>query len=45
MTLYHERRTIGATPLEALQYAQKWMLSDAKYPACLWAGFTVYGCQ
>jgi CHAT domain-containing protein len=45
MTLYHERRVTGTTPLAALQYAQTEMLSGSRYPPCLWVGFTVYGYQ
>lgn len=45
MTVYHENRAEGKTPLYALQAAQKTMLSKSHYPPHLWIGFTVYGCQ
>jgi CHAT domain-containing protein len=45
MTIYHENREEGKTPLIALQETQKTMLSDAHYPPYLWIGFTIYGCQ
>lgn len=45
MTLYHEQRATGATPLAALQFAQKEMLQASRYPLNLWVGFTIYGYQ
>jgi CHAT domain-containing protein len=44
MTIYHEHRSQGLTPLVALRQAQCTMLSSEFSPH-LWAGFTVYGCQ
>ncbi|MGZ4846513.1 MAG: CHAT domain-containing protein [Halobacteriota archaeon] len=45
MTLYHEKRTEGLSPLFALQETQKTLLSSSEYPPSLWVGFTAYGCQ
>jgi len=45
MTLYHEFRAGGKTPLAALQETQKTMLTDDEYPPEYWIGFTVYGSQ
>jgi CHAT domain-containing protein len=45
MTLYHERRAEGVSPLLACQAVQKEMLKDGAFPPYLWVGFTVYGCQ
>ncbi|MGZ7171264.1 MAG: CHAT domain-containing protein [Halobacteriota archaeon] len=45
MTIYHEMRTDGFSPLFALQATQKAMLSSSEYSPSLWIGFTVYGCQ
>jgi CHAT domain-containing protein len=45
MTIYHENRAEGKSPLFALQETQKAMLSSPVYPPYLWIGFTVYGCQ
>ena len=45
MTIYHERRATGATPLSALQHVQQEMLRSARFPPQLWVGFTVYGYQ
>lgn len=45
MTLYHQNRLKGKTPLIALQETQKTMLSDLQYEPYTWTGFVVYGCQ
>jgi CHAT domain-containing protein len=45
MTIYHENRAAGHTPMAALQETQKTMLSEARFDPCLWIGMTVYGCQ
>jgi tetratricopeptide (TPR) repeat protein len=43
-TRYHEERSRGASPLHALQAAQRAMLDARTLPA-LWIGFTLYGCE
>ena len=43
MTIYHEQRAFGETPLAALQETQKTMLGGYLSPE-FWIGFTVYGC-
>jgi len=45
MTLYHESRAEGISPLHAFQETQLAMLQDSDYPPYLWAGFTLYGYQ
>lgn len=45
MTIYHENRAEGMTPLFALHETQKTMLTNPIYPPFLWIGFTVYGAQ
>lgn len=45
MTIYHENRAAGESPLFALQKTQKAMLASPVYPPYLWIGFTMYGCQ
>lgn len=45
MTIYHENRAEGKSPMFALQATQKTMLSNPIYKSHLWIGFTVYGCQ
>ena len=45
MTLYHESRAEGKSPLHALQETQLAMLQDHDYPPYLWIGFTLYGYQ
>jgi len=45
MTVYHENRAKGRTPLHALQEAQMAMLSDSLLEPYLWIGLTAYGSQ
>jgi len=45
MTIYHENRSEGKTPLFAIQETQKSMLLNPLYPPYLWIGFVVYGAQ
>ena len=45
MTIYHQNRLNGKTPLTSLQETQKAMLSNSEYEPFTWIGFTVYGCQ
>jgi CHAT domain-containing protein/tetratricopeptide (TPR) repeat protein len=45
MTLYHEHRAAGQSPLRSLRSAQLAMMATALYPAYLWIGFTLYGCR
>ncbi len=45
MTIYHENRAEGKSPMFALQATQEMMLSSPLYEPYLWIGFTVYGCQ
>jgi len=45
MTIYHETRVEGKSPMFALQETQRAMLSSPLYSPYLWIGFTVYGCQ
>ena len=45
MTLYHQNRIDGKSPLTSLQETQKTMLSDSEYEPFTWIGFTVYGYQ
>jgi CHAT domain-containing protein len=45
MTVYHENRADGMTPMLALRKTQVTMLANPLYPPHLWGGFTVYGCQ
>lgn len=45
MTIYHENRAEGKSPMFALQATQEIMSSSPVYEPYLWIGFTVYGCQ
>ena len=45
MTIYHENRAIGKTPMAALRETQNTMISSSPYEPYLWIGITVYGCQ
>jgi CHAT domain-containing protein len=45
MALYHEERSVGTTPLCALQKAQVMMLAEGLHPVDTWIGFTLYGAQ
>jgi CHAT domain-containing protein/tetratricopeptide (TPR) repeat protein len=45
MTIYHQNRLNGKTPLSSLQETQKTMLLNSEYEPFTWIGFTVYGCQ
>lgn len=45
MTLYHESRAEGVSPLFSLQRAQMGMLEGGELAPYLWIGFTLYGCQ
>ena len=45
MTLYHESRAEGTSPLFAFQKAQETILNECVYAPFLWIGFTVYGYQ
>jgi CHAT domain-containing protein len=45
MTIYHQNRLNGKTPLTSLQETQKTMLSTSEYEPFTWIGFTIYGCQ
>jgi CHAT domain-containing protein len=45
MTIYHENRVNGMTPMLALRETQSSMLANPLYPPHLWGGFTVYGCR
>ncbi len=45
MTLYHEQRAAGKTPLFALRETQLTMLAEQAFAPALWIGFTVYGFQ
>lgn len=45
MTIYHEQRAAGKTPLPALCATQQTLLADRYFAPALWIGFTVYGLQ
>lgn len=45
MSLYHQNRIEGKSPLTSLQETQKTMLYDSEYEPFTWIGFTVYGYQ
>ena len=45
ITLYHQNRIDGKSPLTSLQETQKIMISDSEYEPFTWIGFTVYGYQ
>jgi len=45
MTIYHEQRASGKTPLPALQATQKMLLADKYFDPAMWIGLTVYGFQ
>jgi len=45
MTIYHENRAEGKSPLDALRETQIKMLNDATHEPYSWVGFTVYGSQ
>ena len=45
MTIYHENREEGKSPMTALQQTQLTMLNSSIYPPDLWIGLTLYGCQ
>jgi CHAT domain-containing protein len=45
MTIYHENRAKGLSPVHSLQQTQKIMLSSSMSKPFLWIGFTLYGCQ
>jgi CHAT domain-containing protein len=45
MVTYHRYRSGGVFPLESFKKTQVEMLESERYPAHLWIGFTMYGCQ